>query len=300
MSQVLLSSVASHPGPGHAPTVLAQRYLLHRILGVGGMGVVYKARDLLLESLGEPQPWVALKTLNRDMREHRGANALLLGEYKLGMRLRHGNVVRHLHYDVCPQHHYGFFTQELIAGETLEERLLQGPPPTPALRLKWAGQLVSALQHCHQQGVIHADLKPANLLIDHHDDLLLFDFGIGRLSDHSDAAFRLNREQLNAHSERYAAPELFNGALPSAHTDVFSLACVLYQLLSLSHPFGPHTTRSLAAQPRQPKPPGRHRRFNKALLAALQVLPEDRNTSLQQLARYLPVLAAAPGKWLRA
>ncbi|OYD21106.1 serine/threonine-protein kinase [Oceanimonas baumannii] len=300
MSQVLLTSVATHPGTDHAPTVLAQRYLLHRILGVGGMGVVYKARDLLLESLGEPHPWVALKTLNRDMREHQGANALLLGEYRLGMRLRHGNVVRNLHFDMCTQHHHGFFTQELIAGETLEERLLQGPPPPPVLRLKWARQLVSALQYSHQQGVIHADLKPANLLIDQHDDLLLFDFGIGRLSDDSDTAFRLNREQLDAHSERYAAPELFNGALPSAQTDGFSLACVLYQLLSLKHPFGPHTTRSLAEQPLQPVPPTRHRHLNRALLNALQVLPEDRDSSLFRLAEPLPALAAAPDKWLCA
>ncbi|MDP5291699.1 serine/threonine-protein kinase [Oceanimonas sp. CHS3-5] len=300
MTQSQLSPVTAHPGPGLAPTVLAKRYLLHRILGVGGMGVVYKARDLLLESMGEPHPWVALKTLSRDMREYEGADALLLGEYRLGMRLRHGNVVKNLHFDLCPQHRYGFFTQELIAGETLEERLLQGPPPSPELRLKWARQLVAALQHCQQQGVIHADLKPANLLIDHHDDLLLFDFGIGRLSDGSDGAFRLNREQLDAWSYRYAAPELFYGALPSVDTDGFSLACVLHQLLSLQHPFGQRTSRCLAERPWRPEPPTRHRRLNRALLAGLQVLPDERQVHLNELAQRLAELAAAPDKWLRA
>lgn len=296
----ILPSVSATPGPNHNPIVLAERYLLQRILGVGGMGVVYKARDLLRASLGDPHPWVALKTLGRDMREHQGADALLFGEYRLGMRLRHGNVVKHLHYDLCPQHRYGFFTQELVAGQTMEERLQQGPTPPPMLRLKWARQLVAAVQHCHEQSVIHADLKPANLLLDQNDDVLLFDFGIGRLSDGSDAPFRLNREQLDAWSYRYAAPELFNGALPSVGTDVFSLGCVIYQLLALTHPLGQGTTDSLIEQPMQWVPPTRHRRLNRALLTALSVLPDQRHVTLVELAQELNDAAATPNRWLRA
>ncbi|MBU3825428.1 MAG: serine/threonine protein kinase [Candidatus Oceanisphaera merdipullorum] len=280
--------------------LLAERYLLERILGVGGMGVVYKAKDLLRESLGDPAPWVALKTLNRDLREHQGADALLFGEFRLGSQLRHSNIVRHLHFEICPQHQHGFFTLEWVTGLTLEERLRQAGIMPPALRLKWARQLVAALLHCHEQGVIHADLKPANLLLDQHQDLLLFDFGIGRLKDGGDARFRLNRADLDAWSYRYGAPELFHGALPSMTTDLFSLCCVLYQLLTLRHPFGQITTDTLAPQSVLPLPASRHRRLNPLLVNGLSVLPEHRTVTLSELAAGLAQLSAAPEKWLCA
>lgn len=284
-----------------APTeLLAERYLPKRILGVGGMGVVYKAKDLLRESLGDPTPWVALKTLNRELRERPGADALLFGEFRLGSQLRHSNIVSHLHFEICPQHKHGFFTQEWIAGVTLEERLRQGLAMPGALRLKWARQVLAALQHCHEQGVVHADLKPANLLLDQHQDLLLFDFGIGRLMAGGDAQFRLNRADLDAWSYRYGAPELFHGALPSATTDIFSLCCVLYQLLTLRHPFGQVTTDTLAPLSSLPVSPSRHRRFNALLLNGLSVLPEQRSASLAKLAEGLAALSRAPEKWLHA
>lgn len=281
-------------------SVLAERYLPERILGVGGMGVVYKAKDLLRESLGDPSPWLALKTLNRELRERPGADALLFGEFRLGNQLRHCNIVSHLHFEVCPQHQHGFFTQEWIAGITLEERLRQSMAVSAALRLKWARQLVAALRHCHERGVVHADLKPANLLLDQHQDLLLFDFGIGRLMDGGDAQFRLNRADLDAWSYRYGAPELFHGALPSATTDIFSLCCVLYQLLTLRHPFGQVTTDTLAAHAVTPMPASRHRRFNTLLAKGLSILPEQRSVTPDELIAGLATLSRAPDKWLHA
>lgn len=286
--------------PSASAEVWAERYLTERILGVGGMGVVYKAKDLLRESLGDPAPWVALKTLNRELREHQGADALLFGEFRLASQLRHSNIVSHLHFDVCSQHQHGFFTLEWIAGVTLEERLRQASIMPPALRLKWACQLVAALQHCHEHGVVHADLKPANLLLDQHQDLLLFDFGIGRLMAGGDAQFRLNRTDLDAWSYRYGAPELFHGALPSTTTDLFSLCCVIYQLLTLRHPFGQVTTDTLVSLSSLPTSASRHRRLNALLINGLSVLPERRTVSLAELAEGLAALNRSPAKWLHA
>ena len=85
---------AARPLPRDLPGILCGRYQIERLLGVGGMGAVYRARDLLREQFGEPQPWVALKTLSEDFAEYPDASALLYSEFALTRRLRHDNVLR--------------------------------------------------------------------------------------------------------------------------------------------------------------------------------------------------------------
>lgn len=85
------------------PEILCKRYKIERLLGVGGMGAVYRARDLLREQYGDPDPYVAIKTLNEEFAEYPDANALLYTEFALTSRLRHSNVIRLYAFDVDPR-----------------------------------------------------------------------------------------------------------------------------------------------------------------------------------------------------
>lgn len=101
---------------GELPTVLNGRYRLERLLGIGGMGSVHRARDLLWEQFGEPSPWVAVKLLNEEFATIPDASALLYSEYALAVRLRHPAIVRLHAFEVDTACRRAFITQELLKG----------------------------------------------------------------------------------------------------------------------------------------------------------------------------------------
>ncbi|HSX70315.1 MAG TPA: serine/threonine-protein kinase, partial [Pseudomonas sp.] len=171
---------APRPLPKDLPELLGGRYRIERLLGVGGMGAVYRARDLLREQFGEPQPWVALKTLSEDFAEYPDASALLYSEFALTARLSHRNLVRFYSFDVDPTCERAFITMELLKGNTLDLVLHQYPSGLPwSEAQRVVVDLLEALRYAHDQGVLHGDLKPSNLMLG-DDDIRLFDFGLGQ------------------------------------------------------------------------------------------------------------------------
>lgn len=227
------------PPPGPLPDLLSGRYRIERLLGVGGMGAVYRARDLLREQFGDPEPWVALKTLSEEFSAYPDAHALLYGEYALTLRLRHPHVIRPYGFEVDAASRRAFMTLELLKGPTLDQLQDEHPHglPWPALR-DVAIPLLEALAHAHGAGVLHGDLKPGNVILA-EDGLRLFDFGLGQpLEGALDSLPRLSRERFVAWTPGYAAPELLDGEPLSAAADLYSLACLLHELAGGSHPFG--------------------------------------------------------------
>lgn len=212
-------------------TLLAGRYQLERVLGTGGMGVVYRARDLLHEVLGEPDSSVALKLLGDVFLESPDAHLLLYSEFALTRSLRHEHVVRVFSFDVDTEHQRAFFTMELMHGMTLDHLLVECPNGLPWQELQpMALQLLDALAYSHQQGVLHGDVKPANIMVG-EQGLRLFDFGLGHSRTQKAAGLAgLNRSRLHAWTPAYAAPELMAGGSLSASADVYGAACVLYEL----------------------------------------------------------------------
>ncbi|WXL25714.1 serine/threonine-protein kinase [Ectopseudomonas mendocina] len=220
------------------PEVLSGRYKIERLLGVGGMGAVYRARDLLREQFGDPEPYVALKTLNDDFAEYPDANALLYSEYALTARLRHPNVVRLFGFDVDINSQRAYLTLELLKGLTLDQLLSTNPDG-----IAWsdaqeiACALLDALNYSHSLGVLHGDIKPSNAILA-DDGLRLFDYGLGQpLEGILPGLPRLCRKRFSAWTPRYAALELLEGAPISPSTDVYAIACVIYELTSGKHPF---------------------------------------------------------------
>lgn len=220
------------------PELLAGRYLIERLLGVGGMGAVYRARDLLREQFGDPEPYVALKTLSDDFAQYPDAHALLYSEFALTTRLSHRHVVRLFGFDVDTQSQRAFITLELLKGPTLDQLLSERPEGLAADALsEIAVPLLEALDYSHSRGVIHGDLKPSNVILA-EDGLRLFDYGLGQpIEGILRTLPRLSRNRFKAWTARYAAPELLDGAEPSAASDVYAVACLLFELASGQHPF---------------------------------------------------------------
>ncbi len=223
---------------GALPELLAGRYCIERLLGAGGMGVVYRARDLLSEQFGEPDPYIALKILGEAFSEPLDASALLYSEFALTRRLRHDNVVRLHSFEVDTDCQRAFITMELMRGMTLDAFLCERPLGLPWHELRnIALPLLDALTHAHARGVVHGDIKPSNVMVS-EEGLRLFDFGLGLAQEGVLHGLpQLSRERFNAWTPGYAAPELLEGQSPAPSADIYAVACVIYELAGGKHPF---------------------------------------------------------------
>jgi serine/threonine-protein kinase Stk1 len=284
---------------GALPDVLAGRYHLERLLGAGGMGAVYRARDLLHEQFGDPDPYIALKILSEEFAESPDASALLYSEFALTRRLRHDNVVRAHTFEVDTDCQRAFITMEYMRGLTLDKLLCERPLGLPWKELRdIVLPLLDTLAYAHRRGVLHGDLKPSNVMLS-EDGLRLFDFGLGQAEEGTLPGLpHLSRERFNAWTPGYAAPELLEGQPLSASADVYGVACVIYELASGKHPFrrlpstqarDEHLERELHAPANLPQ------QGWQALRTALSFNPAERTITAQQLRDAL----GATSSWLQ-
>lgn len=284
---------------GALPDVLAGRYRLERLLGAGGMGAVYRARDLLHEQFGDPDPYIALKILSEEFAESPDASALLYSEFALTRRLRHDNVVRAHTFEVDTDCQRAFITMEYMRGLTLDKLLCERPLGLPWKELRdIVLPLLDTLAYIHGRGVLHGDMKPSNVMLS-EDGLRLFDFGLGQAEEGTLPGLpHLSRERFNAWTPGYAAPELLEGQPLSASADVYGVACVIYELASGKHPFrrlpstqarDEHLERELQAPQNLPK------HCWPALRTALSFDPAERTITAQQLRDAL----GATSSWLQ-
>ncbi|MEA9979620.1 serine/threonine-protein kinase [Pseudomonas sp. 5S4] len=220
------------------PDVLAGRYRIERLLGAGGMGLVYRARDLLHEQMGAPDADIAVKILSDVFAQSPDADLLLYSEFALTQHLRHPGVVQVFDFNIDTATQRAFITMELMRGLPLDRLLCERPLGVPWIELRGiAIELLDALAHAHGRGVLHGDLKPSNVMLT-EDGLRLFDFGLGQtLHGVLPGLPKLRRNDLNAWTPSYAAPELLEGGPLSTNTDIYAVACVLFELASGKHPF---------------------------------------------------------------
>lgn len=286
------------------PEVLGGRYRIERLLGVGGMGAVYRARDLLREQFGDPEPLVALKTLSEDFAEYPDAHALLYSEYALTARLSHRHVVRLFGFEVDSASQRAFITLELLKGPTLDQLLDEHPQGLP-----WADfqaialPLLEALAYSHSCGVLHGDLKPSNVILA-EDGLRLFDYGLGQSVEGLLPGLpRLCRSRIAAWTPRYAALEILDGAPLSAAADLYALACMLFELCSGNHPFARLNARqakSIGLDRSLHRPPNLPPACWPALRTALAFDPAQRDIDVAGLLAALSMPKPSRlGRWLR-
>jgi serine/threonine-protein kinase Stk1 len=263
--------------------LLAGRYTLDNILGIGGMGVVYRGVDTMLQAFGASSHYIAVKITSAALDDNINAEKSIFTEYEIASRLKHPNLVAIRHFDVCSRRQKAFLVMDWIEGLLLEELLYRQTIPIN-VALDLARQLVDAVRYCHAQGVVHGDIKPANIIISPENHLTLFDFGISRWLYQPSVR---HREVIRACSCRYAAPELFDEHIPTMATDVFSACCVIYRLFSGEHPFK-DTTDEAAARHEIIQPVfGRRHPLNKALQQGLTWSHRERSCNLDALHKVL-------------
>jgi serine/threonine protein kinase/Tfp pilus assembly protein PilF len=206
------------------------RYKLVKVLGRGGMGIVWLARDEELERN------VALKFLPDLMIQDRALLDQLKHETKRSLELTHPHIVR-IH-DFVHDERSGCISMEYVDGETLSnlraerERYVFEPDELAG----WIAQLCNALDYAHNHAkVIHRDLKPANLMVNKRSDLKITDFGIARSL--ADTASRLTGEQDRSGTLVYMSPQQLNGQRSTHLDDIYSLGATIYELLTSKPPF---------------------------------------------------------------
>ena len=219
--------------------VLKSRFVLEQRVGSGGMGSVFKAKDLRKVEARDSQPYLAVKVLNNDFKKHPEAFIALEREASKSQTLRHKNIVSIFDFDKDGD--TPFITMELLEGQELAE-LLQAYPAGLPDELAWPiiQGLVEGLQHAHHQGVVHADFKPGNIYITSNNEARILDFGIARAMrlNHGAEDTDFDPAKLAALTPAYASREMLQGDNPEPRDDLYSLGVVIYMILTGTHPYG--------------------------------------------------------------
>jgi serine/threonine-protein kinase len=275
---------------GIAPgALMGQRFEILAVLGAGGMGVVYKARDRELDDL------VALKMLRRELLSDKSHLERLKAEIKLARRITHPNVLR--------THDFGeidgipYISMEYVRGVTLRYLLDQTHRLPYSAGLRLAKQLCAGLGAAHAVGVMHRDIKPENLILEPTGNAKLMDFGIARpirrmAPGQTEAGFIVG-------TPLYMSPEQLQGEEVDVRADVYSAGVVLYEMFTGELPFnGPSAVEIMLKHLREPVPAPRAHwpeippKLEAAILRCLEKDPAARYRTVEELQRDLESLSA--------
>jgi serine/threonine protein kinase len=216
--------------------VLCDRFVLEEPLGRGGIGIVYKARDRLRQSATEGSDRIALKVLRGEFRTNLEWRDALQREALRAQGLSHPNIVRV--YDFRQDGETSFVTMELLEGESLSVLFARLQPDT--MPTKRAMQIIAGmcrgLAYAHGRDVVHADFKPANVFLTAADEPKILDFGFTGIVT-SNAQHGSDNPALRVITPAYASCNRLEGRAPVISDDVYSLCCVIYELLAGHHPY---------------------------------------------------------------
>jgi serine/threonine protein kinase len=273
-------------GPG---VTLKERFVLLEKLGQGGMGIVFKAKDLLKVEAQDKNPYVAIKVLTDAFKKYSGSFIALQREASKAQRLAHPNIATV--YDFDRDSDTVFMTMEYLQGKPLNQLIKEvlKKPLKKDHALHIIDELCSGLAYAHEKLLIHSDFKPGNCFLLNDGHVKLLDFGIARASTQTDEEREntmFDPAKLSAVTPAYATPEMFAGMNPDPRDDIYGLACVSYQLLAGGkHPYNKVASpkiKELGIKPKTIK--GLNRRQQRTLMKALAVVREDRIETVEKFA----------------
>ena len=285
---------------GRLTAALQDRFDVERELGQGGMATVYLARDPRHDRR------VAIKVLRPELAAVLGADRFLR-EIRILARLNHPHILQL--YDSGEADGLLYFVMPFVEGESLRQRLDQGRLPV-ATAVQFATEIATALDYAHRQGIVHRDIKPENILL-HDGQAVVSDFGIARAVDAAGgpALTALTSTGVAIGTPLYMSPEQIIGGEVDGRSDVYSLGCVLYEMLTGSPPFtGPNAQAVLARHSVDTVPSLRKSRaeipvrLEDITFRALAKAPGDRFASAAEFREALTGAAPLPrrrGGWRR-
>lgn len=266
---------------------LKNRFVLIERLGQGGMGVVFRAKDLLKVEAKDKDPFVAIKVLTDAFKKYSGSFIALQREASKAQRLAHPNIATV--YDFDRDGDTVFMTMEYLKGQPLNKLIkeLAEKPLKKEQALNIIEQLCDGLAYAHEKNLIHSDFKPGNCFLLSDGSVKLLDFGIARASTspgEEKEQTMFDPSKLSAVTPAYATPEMFAGLSPDPRDDIYGLACVSYQLLAGGrHPYNKVASPKIKELGIKPKPiKGLDRRQQRTLMKALSINREDRTPSVEK------------------
>lgn len=275
------------------------RYELERELGGGGMGVVWQARDLRMERR------VALKLMQGRYLGDEEMRNRFLREVKITAGLEHDNVVRvyDAGWDQANKHRVMFLVMQLLSGESLRALMDREPGTRPPLRdvICWSVDVCQALDAAHARKLVHRDIKPANVQITDAGKAVLLDFGIACFQENGDGTTQITPAGGVVGTWAYMSPEQTRGERVGAASDLYSLGCLLYELVTGGPPFkGDREQLVQQHQDRTPSAPSLlcgdrsiPAELDDLVLRLLEKRPEHRPASAAEVARELDAIKDA-------
>jgi serine/threonine-protein kinase len=263
--------------------LLQNRYQLGEQLGSGGMAVVYKARDLMLERT------VAIKLLRQDFSHDPAFRERFRQEAKAAANLSHPNIVTVHDFGLDKGHI--FIVMEYVPGTTLKEQIARRYRLDTEEGIPLVVRACAGIGYAHRAGLVHCDVKPQNILVTPDRRVKVMDFGIARALASIQPE---ERSEVVWGSPQYFSPEQAAGNPPSPASDVYSLGVVLYEALTGQLPFSADSPRELARMHREvyPRPPqeiypGISENLNRIIMKVLSKEPSARYRTADQLGRVL-------------
>ncbi|MFC4076453.1 Stk1 family PASTA domain-containing Ser/Thr kinase [Salinithrix halophila] len=257
---------------------LGGRYEVISRVGGGGMAVVYKARDVLLNR------YVAIKVLNESLSNDSEFVRRFSREAQAAASLSHPNIVGV--FDVGQENHTHYIVMEYIEGPTLKEYIQQYSPLTPEEIISIASQICDALAYSHENQIIHRDVKPHNILLGYNGRAKVTDFGIARATSSS----TITQAGSVMGSVHYFSPEQARGGVIGEKSDIYSLGVVLYEMVTGELPFDGDSAISIAMKHLQEPAvdpaklnPNVPRSIHNIILRALEKNPDDRYESARAM-----------------
>jgi len=270
-------------------TILGQRYALTEPIAAGGMGQVWKATDTVLDRT------VAVKLLNPALSQQRGFLERFRAEARNSAALHHRNITTV--FDYGEDEGSAYLVMELVAGQPLSQLIAEQGTLSAQTAASILIQAANALEAAHQAGVVHRDVKPANILVTPDGTAKLTDFGISRLVD--SAPLTQTGEILG--TAQYLSPEQVVGHSATASSDIYALGVVGHEMLTGERPFQGETIMATAMahlnQPPPSLPDSVPAGIRKVITSALAREPADRPATAAAMARSLGMadVAIAPG-----
>lgn len=266
---------------------IKSRFVLDDLLGKGGMGSVYRALDLRKKEANDNKPYVALKLLGDDFKHHPHALVTLQREARKTQELAHPNIVTV--YDFDRDGDLIYLTMEELKGKSLDEFIADSQVTLSlSQKLDILRQIAQGLAYAHSKGIVHSDLKPANIFITDKNIVKILDFGIARAANSEIYEDNFDAGRLGAVTFAYGSLEMLNYDQPHPSDDIYALGIIACELINKKHPYARQNAQQVLLESITPELPRlKNPLLRKLLLRSIAIKRENRIQDADQFLKQL-------------